>query len=77
MPRENPYPSFTNHFGALSASTMFTLIAQFIDWIRQPTPAHNDYAHALLESAEARAGTNPRQAHELRLAASAYISVVR
>ncbi|MBX3585276.1 MAG: hypothetical protein AB7I35_15185 [Ramlibacter sp.] len=34
-------------------------------------------AHRLMESAEARAGTNPRQAHELREAASAYLSVVR
>ncbi|MCW5651231.1 MAG: hypothetical protein KIS62_15895 [Ramlibacter sp.] len=34
-------------------------------------------AHRLMESAEARAGINPRQAHELRQAASAYLSVVR
>ncbi len=34
-------------------------------------------AQRLMESAEARAGSNPQQAQELRCAASAYLSVVR
>jgi hypothetical protein len=34
-------------------------------------------ARQLMENAGARAGRNPRQARELRRAASAYLSVVR
>ncbi len=38
---------------------------------------HDDTARSLLESASARAGLNPQQAQELRLAARACLSVVR
>jgi hypothetical protein len=34
-------------------------------------------ARSLFERAEARSGQDPRQAHELRLAANAYLRVVR
>ncbi len=36
-----------------------------------------DVAYQLMERAEARAGRHPYQAQELRLAAQAYLSVVR
>jgi len=40
-------------------------------------PEGDGVAHQLMERAESRAGLNPRQARELRRAASAYLSVVR
>ena len=55
---------------------MYALFAQLARFLSQ-TPAHNGVARRLMESAEARAGTDPRQAQELRVAASAYLSVVR
>ena len=55
---------------------LFSQIARFF------TPARNRIGHAavprqLLENAEARSGSNPRQAQELRGAALAYLRVVR
>ena len=38
---------------------------------------HAAIPRSLLENAGARAGSNPRQAHELRQAALAYLRVVR
>ncbi|MGE0329251.1 MAG: hypothetical protein AB7P37_01000 [Ramlibacter sp.] len=66
---------------------MFTLIAQLTQlrqWMGRadaPATAHQPegegVAHQLMERAGSRAGLNPRQARELRRAASAYLSVVR
>jgi hypothetical protein len=56
---------------------MFTLIAQIFEWLRPATQEDGDFAHHLMERAEARAGLDPRQAQELRSAARAYLSVVR
>ena len=55
---------------------MYALFAQIVRLLPQ-APAANGVALRLMESAEARAGTDPRQAQELRDAASAYLSVVR
>lgn len=43
----------------------------------RPQAVSAGVAQRLMESAEARAGSNPQQAQELRCAASAYLSVVR
>lgn len=66
---------------------MYTLLAQLTSlrrWFRHTPaavmthqPEGDGVAHQLMERAEARAGLNPRQARELRDAASAYLSVVR
>jgi hypothetical protein len=58
---------------------MYFLLSQVARFL---TPSRNRIGHAavprsLLERAEARAGTNPRQASELRRAALAYLRVVR
>ena len=58
---------------------MYLLLSQIA---RVVTPGRSRIGHAavprsLLEHAEARAGTNPRQAAELRRAALAYLRVVR
>jgi hypothetical protein len=58
---------------------MYFLLSQIA---RALKPSRNRIGHAsipraLLERAEARAGTNPRQALELRRAALAYLRVVR
>lgn len=58
---------------------MYFLFSQ-IARVFQPTRnriGHAAVPRALLERAEARAGTNPRQASELRRAALAYLRVVR
>lgn len=58
---------------------MFTVFAQIVRFFA-PTPAKQDTAGPagqLMDSADACAGTNPRQAQELREAAYAYLSVVR
>ena len=67
---------------------MFTLFAHIAKW-GQWTHGNAHYsgfaavgqgagvANNLLESAEARAGTDPHQAAELRLAAQQFLSVVR
>jgi hypothetical protein len=58
---------------------MNTLLAQ-ISHLLTPgrSPAvQGGIAQQLMETAEARAGSNPKQAEELRRAASAYLSVVR
>ena len=54
---------------------LFAQIARFLP--AAPAPAADGVAHQLMESAEARAGSNPHQAQELRSAAFAYLSVVR
>ena len=55
---------------------MYALFAPLARLLR-PVPAPDGVARRLMESAEARAGTDPRQAQELRIAASAYLRVVR
>lgn len=45
--------------------------------LRQVRLGHAAIPRQLLESAEARAGSNPRQARELRRNALAYLRVVR
>ncbi|HSV36889.1 MAG TPA: hypothetical protein VLI46_15110 [Ramlibacter sp.] len=58
---------------------MYTLFALLARWLQRGTgtPVSGGVARRLLESAGARAGSDPRQAHELREAASAYLRVVR
>ena len=57
---------------------MFTLLAQFAQWLARPATARPaELSRSLMESAEARAGLSPHQARELRDAACAYLSVVR
>lgn len=76
MPRENPYSQSLLTFRHLGDALMYTLLAA-IARILPATPLPGGVARRLMESAEARAGTNPRQAQELRCAASAYLRVVR
>ncbi|MDM0002384.1 hypothetical protein QTI24_27540 [Variovorax sp. J22P240] len=57
---------------------MFSLIAQVARFLRpacETTPSSP--AAVLMESAGSRAGLDARQAQELRVAASAWLSVVR
>lgn len=57
---------------------MYPLLAQFLRLLpAKRADRHTSIARGLMERAGARAGTNPRQARELRQAALAYISVVR
>ena len=59
---------------------MFALIARLFQNLMARGPVQDQnggIANGLLESAEARIGTDPMQAQELRCAASAYLSVVR
>jgi len=56
-------------------NTFFAQISQLFSF-RKPA-ASAGVAQQLMETAEARAGSNPMQAEELRRAASAYLSVVR
>ncbi|MBI2768992.1 MAG: hypothetical protein HYX47_05190 [Burkholderiales bacterium] len=55
---------------------VFTQIARLFP-AAQGAAENNGVAHQLLERAEARAGSNPHQAQELRDAARAYLSVIR
>ena len=55
---------------------MYTLFAQLARLLATP-PATTGVARRLMESAEARAGTSPQQAQELRQSAYAYLRVVR
>ena len=55
---------------------LFSLIARFLPAFAPPLPTAG-VARRLMESAEARAGSNPQQAQELRQAAYAYLRVVR
>jgi len=55
---------------------LFSQIARFFRALPPPS-AQADVARKLMESAEARAGSNPQQAQELREAAFAYLRVVR
>jgi hypothetical protein len=58
---------------------MYALIAQMARILALVTPraSQDGIARGLMESAEARAGTDPEQAQELRAAACAYLRVVR
>ena len=53
-----------------------TFIARYLPLSKGLTPSRG-VARTLMENAQARAGRNPRQAQELRRAASAFLSVVR
>ncbi len=55
---------------------IFSVMARFLSSSRRLTPVRSVARH-LMEHAEARAGRDPRQAEELRVAARAYLSVVR
>lgn len=55
---------------------LLSTIARFLPFASSRTTA-SGVAHQLMECAEARAGRNPQQAQELRIAACAYLSVVR
>lgn len=60
---------------------MFALIARFASYLSNAMSSHDaaatEVAHSLMEAADARAGTDPFQAAELRGAALQFISVVR
>ncbi|MET3439787.1 hypothetical protein ABIC94_000532 [Variovorax paradoxus] len=57
---------------------MFSLIAQVARFFRSSNNnAPASHAATLMESADARAGLDAYQAQELRVAASAWLSVVR
>ena len=56
--------------------TLFSQIARFLPAFAPPATT-GGVARKLLESAEARAGSSPQQAQELRQAAYAYLRVVR
>jgi hypothetical protein len=60
---------------------MFALLARFyqVALVSFAAQARQDggIANGLMERAEARAGSNPQEAQELRQAASAYLRVVR
>ncbi len=55
---------------------ILSAISRFLTLPRGLSPASGVARH-LMENAQARAGRHPHQAEELRLAASAYLSVVR
>lgn len=55
---------------------IFSAIARLLPLSKGLTPVSGVARH-LMEHAEARAGRHPHQAQELRMAASAYLSVVR
>jgi hypothetical protein len=55
---------------------IFSAIARFLPLFNGLPPVSGVARH-LMERAEARAGRDPHQAQELRMAASAYLSVVR
>lgn len=55
---------------------MLSNIARFISSPGTVAPA-SDVAHQLMERASAGAGRDPRQAQELRVAARAFLSVIR
>jgi hypothetical protein len=57
-------------------NTFFSQISQLFSLGAKPA-TQGGVARQLMETAEARAGSNPQQAQELRRAASAYLSVVR
>ena len=56
---------------------MFASLAPLLRLFRAAPATGADLPHLLLESAEARAGLDPRQAQELRSAACAALRVVR
>lgn len=56
---------------------MYFLLSQIARILAPSRIGHAAVPRALLERAEARAGTSPRQASELRGAALAYLRVVR
>jgi hypothetical protein len=55
---------------------MYTLFLH-LTRLLSAAPVPTGVARRLMESAEARAGYSPQQAHELRNAAYAYLRVVR
>ncbi|MCJ7798466.1 MAG: hypothetical protein MUP33_01665 [Polaromonas sp.] len=55
---------------------LISTIARFLPFPSSQAPV-SGVARQLMECAEARAGRNPQQAQELRIAACAYLSVVR
>lgn len=55
---------------------IFSAMSRFLSSLTRLSPA-GGVARQLMERAEARAGRDPRQAEELRMAARAYLSVVR
>jgi hypothetical protein len=62
-----------------SLLTQMTLLSRLNRWMGAAAPAadgESGIANALMESSQAR-GLSPYQAEELRLAARAYLSVVR
>jgi hypothetical protein len=57
---------------------MDSFLSLMARYLPKPSAGKNGgVARGLLEAAEARAGTNPVQAQELRSAACAYLRVVR
>lgn len=56
---------------------MLTALASFIDLLQRVPATGADLPRRLFESAEARAGQDPRHAQELRRAACAALRVVR
>ncbi len=56
---------------------MFTLTSLLLRVLRPAAAAEGNPSRQLLERAGARAGHDPRQARELRAAASAWLRVVR
>lgn len=57
---------------------MYTLFAQIARFLPAGAATEqNGLAHQLMESAEACAGVDPQHAQELRVAACAFLSVVR
>ena len=58
---------------------MFHIFSNFVRSMFPPAHAtpYEDVANSLMEKAESCAGRNPWQANQLRLAACAYLSVVR
>lgn len=55
---------------------LMTQLTRMLPFSRNRAPV-NGVAHNLMERAEAGAGRDPHQAQELRIAAQAFLSVVR
>ncbi len=65
--------------GRYGGPAMYALFSQIVRFFTALPPpfAQVGFARQLMESAEARAGSNPQQAQELRQAAYAYLRVMR
>lgn len=70
-----PLPLFAGP-GVLAMYSLFAQIARFFP-ARPPAVRQPGIARKLMESAGARAGSDPRQAQQLREAAFAFLRVVR